>query len=849
MDIQEQISLIQAHNAQNEATKARIRANNNGQPVPERKGDGVHSRYDNRTGAYCPPFDENDNTPDGLAKKEAADKFIREYILDGSAALRKPYLDSIVDDLITNAPTMLPSASPSQAVQSAKTAKDPGISFKFKYLENLFTDNPDYFNNLEPQKMERLNAMMSYETPYESVNNTMQKSLNINSKNLGVPLVPGFIAENERELPRRESTLEAAVVMYKTRVNMLDGIAVAKPVIDFNFMFTPPTEASALFDMKNIPRPLEWNMPGVSHFSLVYSNRMDGIFDPDQQKTLKALGFHKYDMVYINGVSATEKYNALYPPGTPGRDYLIEAEIVSAMINDKARIDVTPVMMNQNGNYQMVPMTIKASVREIQPRVGFFSTSEDKKLQNAFAKNATDKNINKTFEASLTAKRVEMLKKFEELGSTLTDEAGANYRETKQAEALQKAIQKNEWEANKQFAWPIQAVRDKPDGDLESAMEVDLDELEEELKLDDELTKAKDNPTQHLQNSKKVVTGLANDRYELGKALFGDDYIDENKSGNGGPQFYNGQIRSTRSGMSIAAAMLYVDGHSFEDILNPERLLEEKQAAGQKIRDWVNDANSKDLEKSGNAVRQAIKLYNDFYDKYSKAPPLGIDHTNETAVADNYRSVHGMGFIAFDIGQEIQHLGKEAMKDLGYVEPKTTEKLNAEGKKVTEVEELSDEVKANNKRLEAIQREKEVVLKFSSRPYSVFEKSLSTYSVLQSDQAPQMGKITTVLTNTHLSKEGAALLNNATKMSDIKSDFDAKATAASQMAGDVGFQMLQRDKVVFMRGVSAMINKRDVMNVSVSDVSVDVKVDLGKNKPSASMGSNGHVSKPVTKKK
>ena len=827
MDIQEQIRLIQADKDRSADIGTRIMANNNGQPVQERSGKTPgESRFDNRTVAYCPSFIENDNTPEGMEKKEEANKFIREYILDGSAALRKPHLDRILREFLTESAQRLPLLGPQEAVESAQTAQNKTFFGYSTYMSNLVTDNVDYFKGLQPQAWERISAITSYLVGFEPVNNTTQKMLGINSKNLNEQLFPHNIQDAQRELPDRVSTLEAAAVMYKARIDMLDGKKVSNPSVDFNFK--PHPDAGALFGLKNSPRPLTYDVPGVLHATNVLSKKMDGIFDVDQKKTLRALGFNKYDMIYINGVSASEKFNSLYPPGTPSRDVLIEAEIVSAMINDKARIDLTPVLMNKNGNYQPVPMTMKPSVREIQPRAGFFSTSEDKKLQNAFAKNATDKNINKALENSLTNVRVKVLAAAETVGSRLMDETQPEVVAAMASKAAARAQEINEFNAAKQYAWPVQAAYAKPDGDLEASMALDLDAFEEELKLDNELTKAKDNPPQHLINSQEFVTRLANDQHELGLAIYGDDFKVANEAYSlGVSKFNNGSIRTGRSGVMIGIALLYTQGHSFEDILDPTKLQAEKQTAGQQIKSWVNGANSKDKTVSEQAISEATNMYVGFYEKYKDAQPPRIDYTNERTLVDNYRTIFGMGAVAFDIGQEIQVNSDTALNQMGFVKPK-------------EGETLSDDVKNNNKQLQERQREREVVLKFSSRPFVVMQDSLSAYKALHIDEPPQIKFFTNPLMGIHLRAQATEQLNNAARMSDISRDFDTNATNIGGFARMKASEMLENDKNVYMRGMSAMINGRDIIsNVTMTETEIKMDMDLGKQKPAAAVGGQG----------
>jgi hypothetical protein len=167
-------------------------------------------------------------------------------------------------------------------------------------------------------------------------------------------------------------------------------------------------------------------------------------------------------------------------------------------------------------------------------------------------------------------------------------------------------------------------------------------------------------PSAALRRSREFEQNLERDRTELCKALYGVEST--------GKMPQTGQIRMQRSGVNIGAALLFTQGHSFEDILNPDKLQMEKLEAGRQIKQWVEMGNSNDPNVK-NASAQAIsEVYQQFGQRYNTLKGLNIDHKDAPSLSLYYRELEGRGNIAWDIGQEIMQVRQEVTGRVGQQE-------------------------------------------------------------------------------------------------------------------------------------------------------------------------------------
>ncbi|MCL2216005.1 MAG: hypothetical protein FWB91_03175 [Defluviitaleaceae bacterium] len=167
--------------------------------------------------------------------------------------------------------------------------------------------------------------------------------------------------------------------------------------------------------------------------------------------------------------------------------------------------------------------------------------------------------------------------------------------------------------------------------------------------------KKKEKLRENLEHSKTVANGIDNDRRALARALFGtlgDNDFGPNLGVNPGPH-----VSSNRSGINICIANLYNQGHSFEDILDPNKLKEEKSIVGANFMAMAHD-NASGEESSVEHSRRAVAgILKTFAEKYAELPIQNIDYTSMKDIAGNYRSLHCRGWVSFDLSQECERDG------------------------------------------------------------------------------------------------------------------------------------------------------------------------------------------------
>ena len=347
---------------------------------------------------FCPEFDYEDTTEAGAAKKEAAEKFVSEYILDGSPEARKSHLDRMFDELENSS---LPTRDLLSHFGEGISSQEGMQLAKSCYLQNVIADNPEYaaarFDT--PQKRERMEALMIYSAPYSGARNYFLASFDIKADR-GV-MQPGLARMFASGLAGMAVKAEISAAMYENKIAVLDGRETAMTV-DAKFTNVEGTNARDIFALKaaSDKGQLVLRAPGIDYAAAQYSEKFMDIFDSDQKKKMEIRGLDEFDLIYINGVSANEKFGAKYADKNPAeRGKLIKAEIMSAMVNDQAKIDVTPVMMDKDGKEKLVPISVKPSIKEIQKPPNWFQRtfprifkSEDAKLQAANERNASASN-------------------------------------------------------------------------------------------------------------------------------------------------------------------------------------------------------------------------------------------------------------------------------------------------------------------------------------------------------------------------------------------------------------------------------------------------------------------------
>ncbi|MDR1703514.1 MAG: hypothetical protein LBS19_02350 [Clostridiales bacterium] len=549
---------------------------------------------------YCPVFRLDDTTPEGLTKKDAAERFMLEYAT-GTPEERKPHLDRIFNEMEKGMP--LPSGD-LWGEANARVRDEESFLFdnKFCYLENVIKDNPAYvaerFNT--PKKLERLDASMTYNPAFFGMYNVYLHSNNIKPNgHVGEP-DSGVAEDMAMKIPEAITKAEVASQTFMNKLAMLDGKALPNPSIDFNFNKDPSgyVKDSEIFKLKEQFRrgTVSATAPGVLAAQTHFDAKMDSIFDSTQTNRLRARQLDKLDMIFINGVSAKELYQDKYINMPNDRDALIKAEIISSMVNDGAKIDVTPIMIDKNGNEKVTPISLRPSVKEIQPSLNPF-----KRMING-----------------------------------LCSPFGKPFKTENDKLAI---------------------AGDTPDPEKSARLAAAVGKIQEKVTIAEEkalaekrIEQLKTQPSAFLKISRQFAKEQDNDRLQLCHALFGEEFDHTHELGN------SQHVQAGRGGVNIGAAMLFVKGYSFEQIFDPEQLKDEKRAAGNQIKELIAMGNSGDPARE-NAEKESIAgIYEQFIIKNNKLPVMDIDHNEPARLAGCQRELRGRGDVAFDIAQEIANV-------------------------------------------------------------------------------------------------------------------------------------------------------------------------------------------------
>ena len=311
MDINEQRRLNLNDNTQRANRNAYFRTRNGGQPFPTRgtadlQADPPQYLYDARTGLYCPEVDPNDNSDIGFMQKEMADKFVDDYIINGSPEARKPHLDRIFEDLMIKGAQVLPVNRTSQDTVDAaqQNTLDPNLKAQLCYVQNLFDDNPEYAASMDPKIKERALIYAQLMGVYSALNLQEQVANGLGTRDPNTPLPAAQVQDAQKNLVSSRISLEFASQYFAAASATLDGSSFV-PVLNFDFKSKagqPPTA----FALKNPgKKPLTRNTPGHDVAVAEFSEKLDQIF-VGKNSFHRSLGLNQFDLIFINGVSANE---------------------------------------------------------------------------------------------------------------------------------------------------------------------------------------------------------------------------------------------------------------------------------------------------------------------------------------------------------------------------------------------------------------------------------------------------------------------------------------------------------------------------------------------------------------
>ncbi|MDR1703513.1 MAG: hypothetical protein LBS19_02345, partial [Clostridiales bacterium] len=374
--------------------------------------------------------------------------------------------------------------------------------------------------------------------------------------------------------------------------------------------------------------------PGVEAAKVQFDSKMGPIFNTVQKNKLAERNLNMFDMIYINGVSASELYKDKYNDLSKlDRENMIKAEIISGMVNDRAKIDVAPIIIDKDGNEKVTPISLRPSFKEIQPPL----RSQFKRFING-----------------------------------LCSPFGKPFKN--ESEKLAAVIDTPDPEKDARLAAAVRSAQAKVTAEKIAA---------ECAEVNKHLDYLKRQPSPFLQLSSQLVKTQEDDNLQLCRALFGDEVDDTSELS--GSEY----VDAESDGINIGAAMLFSNGHSFEEILDPNQLKEEKRAAGNQIKEWVAMGNSEDSAKANEAKEGIAGVYQRFAERYSKLDVLDIDHTDPSQLAASQRELKGRGDIANFVTRKTMTYFEDVVKsNVGeQTFEKLTDTLYFDGKMYTTLEE------------------------------------------------------------------------------------------------------------------------------------------------------------------
>ena len=217
---------------------------------------------------------------------------------------------------------------------------------------------------------------------------------------------------------------DASEDVYKNTLALLDYHRAKLRSIRFNFTETTITremDHRTLFALEKLDpnEQLSKGNAGVRYAYQHFKNNIEGqVFSKQQQEKMARHGYtSKFDLICVNGKSATELYGEKYAnvADATERDMLIGAEITSAMINKGARVDVMTITTDDGGKESLTPpMTVQPTALPRAKAPWFpqrwfpsiFKTKEQQvedKVERARVKNQNDPEINANLKASIAS--------------------------------------------------------------------------------------------------------------------------------------------------------------------------------------------------------------------------------------------------------------------------------------------------------------------------------------------------------------------------------------------------------------------------------------------------------------
>lgn len=299
--------------------------------------------------------------------------FIKAYV-SGQPHKREPYLTDIFDGLQSY--RWNPDITAGNAIES-DLASIVDHSNKFCYLQNLISDNKDYYESHFPNPQDRI---------------ALDAAVDMNT--CITPLISHVLAENSysynlEHLPpealRQPDTKASAMLraqtagyVYRQQMDTLDG---RTPDSTLNLKFDEGINRSLCFIGKDLDKARKQLASGKEKPNLRAGIWLDaaGTFDSifnaispatSQGKEQARLGLDQFDMIYIDGKSVREACGEKYRNASPSDlNILMKGEVIQAMTSGRNRVEMATVQRDKENHAHLSINSVEADIRAIEPTV------------------------------------------------------------------------------------------------------------------------------------------------------------------------------------------------------------------------------------------------------------------------------------------------------------------------------------------------------------------------------------------------------------------------------------------------------------------------------------------------
>ena len=299
--------------------------------------------------------------------------FVKAYV-SGQPEKREPYLTDLFDELQNF--RWNPDIT-SGSVMESNLASIVDHSKKFCYLQNLISDNKDYYEEHFPNPQDRI-----------ALEAAVDMSTSI------TPLISHVLAENNyeyslEERPREEVRLidtkasamlraQTAEHVYRQQMDTLEGRTADHTL---NLRFNEGINRSLCFIGKDLEKARKQLAAGKEKPDLrtdlwtEASSTFDSVFDAispgsSQGKEQTRLGLDQFDMIYIDGKSVREACSGKYRNASPAElNKLMKGEVIHALTSGRNRVELATVQRDKDNHAHLSISSVEPDIRAIEPTV------------------------------------------------------------------------------------------------------------------------------------------------------------------------------------------------------------------------------------------------------------------------------------------------------------------------------------------------------------------------------------------------------------------------------------------------------------------------------------------------